>query len=111
MSRTLLVPDLVLEPGGAVRAGVAVELDGGRIASLADAAGAGERADVARLSGRLLVPGLVNGHSHAFQRHLRGRVEVRAASAPEDDFWSWRESMYAAAEALDPRGIRAVAEE
>ncbi len=62
-------------------------------------------------SGRLLVPGLVNGHSHAFQRHLRGRVEVRAAAAPDDDFWSWRESMYAAAEALDPRGMRAVAEE
>ena len=97
MSRTLLVPDLVLEPGGAVRAGMAVELDGDRIASVGDAAAAGERADVVRLAGRLLVPGLVNGHSHAFQRHLRGRVEVRAASAPEDDFWSWRESMYAAA--------------
>ena len=46
---------------------------------LVDAAGAGERADVVRLPGRMLVPGLVNGHSHAFQRHLRGRVEVRAA--------------------------------
>src|SRR4029078_5929022 len=90
---------------------MAVELDGDRIASVGDAAAAGERADVVRLAGRLLVPGLLNGHSHALQRHLRGRVEVRAASAPEDDFWSWRESMYAAAEALDPRGIRAVAEE
>ena len=36
---------------------------------------------------------------------------MRAEAAPEDDFWSWRESMYAAAEALDPRGMRAVAEE
>ena len=75
------------------------------------AAGVGERADVVRLPGRLLVPGLVNGHSHAFQRHLRGRVEVRAPAAPEDDFWSWREAMYAAADALDPRAMRAVAEE
>jgi formimidoylglutamate deiminase len=66
---------------------------------------------VLRLPGRMLVPGLVNGHSHAFQRHLRGRVEVREPSAPEDDFWSWRESMYASAEAIDPRGMRAVAEE
>src|SRR4029078_11874013 len=90
---------------------MAVELDGDRIASVGDAAAAGERADVVRLAGRLLVPGLLNGHSHALQRHLRGRVEVRAASAPEDDIWSWRESMYAAAEALDPRGMRAVAEE
>ena len=111
MSRTLLVPDLVLEPGGHVRAGVAVELAGGKIAALVDAAGAGERGDVVRLPGRMLVPGLVNGHSHAFQRHLRGRVEVREPAAPDDDFWSWRESMYAAAEALDPRGMREVAEE
>jgi len=36
---------------------------------------------------------------------------VRDPAAPGDDFWSWRESMYAAAEALDPRGMRAVAEE
>jgi len=111
VSRTLLVPDLVLEPGGHVRAGVAVELAGGKIAALVDAAGAGERGDVVRLPGRMLVPGLVNGHSHAFQRHLRGRVEVREPAAPDDDFWSWRESMYAAAEALDPRGMREVAEE
>jgi formimidoylglutamate deiminase len=108
---TLLVPDLVLEPGGLVRAGVAVELDGARIAALVDAAGAGERAGVVRMPGRMLVPGLVNGHSHAFQRHLRGRVEVREASAPGDDFWSWREAMYAVAEAIDPRGMREVAEE
>ena len=111
MSRALLLPDLVLEPGGAVRHGVAVELDGGQISAVVDAPGVGERDDVVRLPGRLLVPGLVNGHSHAFQRHLRGRVEVRDPAAPGDDFWSWRESMYAAAEALDPRGMRAVAEE
>jgi formimidoylglutamate deiminase len=111
VSRTLLVPDLVLEPGAGVRAGAAVELADGRIAAVVDAPALGERSDVERLPGRLLVPGLVNGHSHAFQRHLRGRVEVRAPAAPEDDFWSWRESMYAAAEALDPRGMRAVAEE
>jgi formimidoylglutamate deiminase len=111
VSSTLLVPDLVLEPTGGVRAGAAVELQGGQISEVVDADGAGERADVVRLPGRLLVPGLVNGHSHAFQRRLRGRVEVRAASAPDDDFWSWREAMYAEAEALDPRGMRAVAEE
>ena len=111
MTRTLLVPELVLEPGGIVRAGVGVELDGATIAGIVDAAGAGERADVVRMPGRMLIPGLVNGHSHAFQRHLRGRVEEREPSAPDDDFWSWRDAMYTAAEALDPRGVRAVAEE
>ena len=28
-----------------------------------------------RLGGRAILPGLVNGHSHAFQRALRGRTE------------------------------------
>lgn len=41
------------------------------------------------------LPGLVNGHSHAFHRALRG-----AASGAS--FWSWREAMYALAGALDP---------
>jgi formimidoylglutamate deiminase len=111
VNRLLLVPDLVLEPGGGVRAGAAVELAGGQIGGVVDAADAGERGDIVRLPGRLLVPGLVNGHSHAFQRHLRGRVEERSPEAPGDDFWSWRESMYVAAEALDPHGMRTVAEE
>lgn len=58
-----------------------------------------------RLAGRALLPGLVNAHSHAFQRLLRGRAEHLAAAgegASVDDFWSWRERMYRAANALDP---------
>jgi formimidoylglutamate deiminase len=56
-----------------------------------------------------------NAHSHAFQRGLRGRAE-RPASVPRaahpppggpppDDFWSWREAMYALAKELDPESI------
>ena len=48
------------------------------------------------------MPGLVNAHSHAFQRALRGRVERVDPEHPHDDFWTWREEMYAAASALDP---------
>ncbi|MCG3126775.1 MAG: 8-oxoguanine deaminase [Phycisphaerae bacterium] len=45
-----------------------------------------------RLSGRALLPGLVNAHSHAFQVGLRGQAEYYP---PEGgDFWSWREEMY-----------------
>ncbi len=56
------------------------------------------------LGERLLVPGAVNAHSHAFQRLLRGRTQT--ASRTDDNFWSWREIMYRAAGALDAEGIR-----
>ncbi len=54
------------------------------------------------------VPGLVNAHSHAFQRVIRGRTEHRSA-ASTDDFWSWREAMYRAASQLSPEDIYDVA--
>jgi formimidoylglutamate deiminase len=54
------------------------------------------------------IPAMANVHSHAFQRDLRGIGE--RSDRPEDDFWSWREAMYALAERLDPDGMRAVAE-
>jgi formimidoylglutamate deiminase len=56
------------------------------------------------------VPAMVNAHSHAFQRGLRGRVE-RLAPAGRDDFWSWRTQMFALAGALDPAGMQAMAGE
>jgi formimidoylglutamate deiminase len=62
-------------------------------------------ATVEHLPGKLLLPGLVNAHSHAFQRLLRGRTQAPAAGRQEDNFWTWRETMYRAAAALDPEGI------
>jgi formimidoylglutamate deiminase len=53
------------------------------------------------------IPAMANVHSHAFQRDLRGRGE--RSGRPDDDFWSWREGMYALAERLDPDGMREVA--
>ncbi len=55
------------------------------------------------LAGRLLTPGLVNAHSHAFQRLLRGRTQVAATG--EDSFWTWREAMYRVAGRLDPEAV------
>ena len=46
------------------------------------------------------IPAMANVHSHAFQRDLRGIGE--RSEHPDDDFWSWREGMYALAERLDP---------
>lgn len=56
-----------------------------------------------RLSNRAMLPGMVNAHSHAFQRVLRGRTEHRTGSA--DSFWTWREMMYSAATRLTPEDI------
>ncbi|WP_240632318.1 formimidoylglutamate deiminase [Cryobacterium sp. LW097] len=44
-----------------------------------------------------VLPGLANAHSHAFHRALRGRTHDQGG-----DFWHWRESMYAVAQALTP---------
>src|SRR3954464_14551515 len=53
------------------------------------------------------VPAMVNAHSHAFQRDLRGVAE--RPGAPGDDFWSWRTEMFRRAGALDPASMREVA--
>jgi formimidoylglutamate deiminase len=57
-----------------------------------------------RLPGRAILPGLVNVHSHTFQRVIRGRTEHRT-SARRDTFWTWRESMYHAAMAMSAEDI------
>jgi formimidoylglutamate deiminase len=62
--------------------------------------------DAIRLKGRALLPGMVNAHSHAFQRVIRGRTEYRSQHST-DSFWTWREQMYAAANALEPDEIYA----
>ena len=70
-----------------------------------------DSADLARaqrLGGRAILPGLVNAHSHAFQRLIRGRVEHRTL-AQRDTFWSWRESMYSAANRISPEILYAAA--
>jgi len=55
----------------------------------------------------LLLPGMVNAHSHAFQRQIRGATHRRGAHDPSS-FWSWREAMYRAANTLDPEAVFAV---
>ena len=57
-----------------------------------------------RLPNRAILPGLVNVHSHTFQRVIRGRTEHRTASQ-RDTFWTWREAMYRAANQLSPDQI------
>ncbi len=98
MRRTLL-PDLVLDARGA-RGGIGVTIEDGRVVEV------GPGTEGERLSGRALAPGFVNEHSHAFQRGLRGGVERIEPSRPHDDFWTWRERMFALAQGLSPDSIR-----
>ena len=62
--------------------------------------------DAVELPGPAL-PGLVNAHSHAFQRAFAGLAERR--SGEHDDFWSWRDRMYGVALRITPEQMRAVA--
>jgi formimidoylglutamate deiminase len=65
----------------------------------------------AQLLGGWVLPGVVNAHSHAFQRAMAGCAEHRsmAASAELDDFWSWREQMYRVAQRITPDQLEAIA--
>lgn len=55
----------------------------------------------------VIVPGMGNLHSHAFQRAMAGLAEVRGPTA--DSFWSWRKVMYEFALAFSPEQLEAVA--
>jgi formimidoylglutamate deiminase len=56
----------------------------------------------------VVIPGLANGHSHAFQRALAGRTERRSPQG-KDNFWTWRERMYELAGRMDPATLEAIA--
>ncbi|MDJ0699335.1 MAG: formimidoylglutamate deiminase [Woeseiaceae bacterium] len=55
-----------------------------------------------------VLPGLVNAHSHAFQRALAGHTEQRSP-AGKDSFWTWRQRMYALAATIDADALYAIA--
>ncbi len=62
--------------------------------------------DATVLTGPVL-PGIVNAHSHAFQRAFAGLAERRESDS--DDFWSWRDRMYGVALRITPAQLRAIA--
>ncbi len=56
----------------------------------------------------LVLPGMSNVHSHAFQRAMAGLTEY-TGGAGRDNFWSWREVMYDFLEKLTPEHIEGIA--
>src|SRR5229473_5361626 len=108
------LPDLIYT-GGRFERGLALVCNAsGRIVKIASAGELRDEKKV-RLSNRAMLPGMINAHSHAFQRVLRGRTEFRsfrAGASPlpdreitRDSFWTWRELMYSAATRLRPEDI------
>ena len=78
----------------------------GRWASIDVNASVDQQRGATRLSGPV-IPGLVNAHSHAFQRAIVGMTE--RAVGGQDNFWSWRDRMYSAAQRITPPQLEAIA--
>ena len=83
---------------------VRIDIEAGRIAAIA----ADARATVADREFGIVIPGLANAHSHAFQRVLAGHTEERGP-ANKDNFWTWRSRMYALAGKIDATAMEAIA--
>ena len=102
-AQTLWAPAAWLDGGWTRDVLLAVDAQG-RLASVQT--GQARPADATALPGPVL-PGMANAHSHAFQRAFAGMAERR--SGAQDDFWRWRERMYAVALRISPAQLRAVA--
>lgn len=82
---------------------VRMTLAGGRIATVET----GKAAQPGDERHAIVLPGMPNLHSHAFQRGMAGLAEIRGPSS--DSFWSWREVMYRFALSMTPEQVEAVA--
>ena len=57
----------------------------------------------------IALPGMVNVHSHAFQRGFAGLSEYRTAT--NDSFWTWRKLMYDFVQRLTPDDVYKIAKQ
>ena len=55
----------------------------------------------------VLLPGMANCHSHAFQRAMVGMAEVRSSTG--DNFWGWRDTMYRFLGTIGPDELHSIA--
>jgi formimidoylglutamate deiminase len=99
---TTWLPELIYSGGGSFLRQVALVC--GEAGTILGTGSASKIEKAEALNNRALLPGLVNAHSHAFQRVIRGRAEYRTANS-KDSFWTWREMMYSAAARLTPEDV------
>ena len=98
--RTLFATSALLPDGWAEN--LRIELRDGRVARIER--GATSHAGDERVG--VLLPGMPNLHSHAFQRGMAGLTEYRGPAA--DNFWSWRSLMYRFVARMTPEDLEAV---
>lgn len=98
---TIVADQALLADGWACDVRIAIEA--GRIVAVEP----GATPDAGETRHAVAIPGMPNLHSHAFQRGMAGRAEVRGPSA--DTFWTWREVMYHFALTMTPEQMEAVA--
>ncbi|PZO68300.1 MAG: formimidoylglutamate deiminase [Paracoccus denitrificans] len=80
---------------------ICVTVDHGRITAV-------ESGDSCDVRTPLLLPAMVNLHSHAFQRAMAGLSEAKGPE-PRDTFWTWRKIMYRFLDVLTPEDVEAIA--
>jgi formimidoylglutamate deiminase len=86
--------------------GFITEIDAGA-AGLRPGNQADGRASGAERIDGVVVPGMPNAHSHAFQRAMAGNTEYRLSAS--DSFWTWRRAMYALANRIEPDDLQILA--
>ena len=105
MSHQAFFAPLALLPEG-WRENVLIETGQGLITRVAESQP--RPADASLLNGPVL-PTMANLHSHAFQRIMAGLSEV--SLDPDDNFWSWRDTMYKLVARLTPDDVEIIATE
>ena len=105
-----LIPDYVYTAEGLQKQKAIAIDDDGRITAIVDRESQAVVEDMLRgtypleeLPDVVLIPGFVNAHSHIFQRALRGHTHRMLSS--QDNFWTWRDAMYAEAQRLTPDSL------
>jgi formimidoylglutamate deiminase len=103
----LYLPDLLISAGHVYAGAGLLTGSDGSVERVVQSENVASEAEIVRLPGKALLPGLANAHSHTFQRLFRARAEGRASGG--DTFWTWREQMYRAAGFLSPEDLYDVA--
>lgn len=104
--RTLYCQRALLASGWAERVSIDIDAAGTITAVETDAVSVPFGAESLR---GIVVPGVPNCHSHAFQRAMAGLAERRGSG--NDSFWSWRDAMYRLLRHIGPDELQVVAEQ